>query len=83
MAITLITLGTFFNYKNNGGDVSQYGWLPLASFVVFIVGFAVGFGPIPWLMMGEILPGNYRTIIIYYYFLTNQAVLLMINRILQ
>jgi len=59
MAVTLITLGTFFNYKNNGYDVSQYGWLPLASFVFFIIGFAIGFGPIPWLMMGEILPGNY------------------------
>jgi len=58
MAVTLITLGTFFNYKNSGYDVTQYGWLPLASFVVFIVGFAIGFGPIPWLMMGEILPGN-------------------------
>lgn len=60
MAITLITLGTFFNYKNNGYDVSQYGWLPLVSFVFFIIGFAIGFGPIPWLMMGEILPGKYH-----------------------
>ncbi|XP_060868900.1 facilitated trehalose transporter Tret1-like isoform X1 [Metopolophium dirhodum] len=60
MAVTLITLGTFFNYKNNGYDVSQYGWLPLASFVFFIIGFAIGFGPIPWLMMGEILPAKIR-----------------------
>lgn len=58
MAVTLITLGTFFNYKKNGYDVSQYGWLPLVSFVFFIIGFAIGFGPIPWLMMGEILPGK-------------------------
>ncbi|XP_050440909.1 facilitated trehalose transporter Tret1-like isoform X2 [Adelges cooleyi] len=60
MAVTLITLGTFFNYKNAGYDVSQYGWLPLVSFVFFIIGFAIGFGPIPWLMMGEILPAKIR-----------------------
>lgn len=70
MAITLITLGTFFNYKNHNADVSQYGWLPLASFVFFIVGFAIGFGPIPWLMMGEILPGKYNKFLFttHYYF---------------
>lgn len=67
MAVTLITLGTFFNYKNNGYDVSNYGWLPLASFVFFIIGFAIGFGPIPWLMMGEILPGKYKNKKIEYY----------------
>lgn len=58
MVITLMTLGTFFYYKNSGADVSEIGWLPLASFVLFVVGFSLGFGPIPWLMMGEILPGN-------------------------
>uniref|UniRef100_A0A1L8DF37 Facilitated trehalose transporter Tret1 n=2 Tax=Nyssomyia neivai TaxID=330878 RepID=A0A1L8DF37_9DIPT len=60
MIITLMTLGTFFYLKNNGTDVSNVGWLPLASFVVFVVGFSLGFGPIPWLMMGEILPGKIR-----------------------
>ncbi|XP_050524306.1 facilitated trehalose transporter Tret1-like isoform X2 [Daktulosphaira vitifoliae] len=60
MAVTLITLGTFFNYKKNGYDVTEFGWLPLVSFVFFIVGFAIGFGPIPWLMMGEILPAKIR-----------------------
>ncbi|EAA44045.3 AGAP005563-PA [Anopheles gambiae str. PEST] len=60
MIITLMTLGTFFYMKNNGDDVSEIGWLPLAAFVVFVVGFSLGFGPIPWLMMGEILPGKIR-----------------------
>lgn len=41
-------------------DVSNVGWLPLASFVVYILGFSLGFGPIPWLMMGEILPAKIR-----------------------
>lgn len=50
MIITLFVLGTFFYYKNSGSDVSHLGWLPLASFVVYVVGFSLGMGPIPWLM---------------------------------
>jgi facilitated trehalose transporter len=60
MIITLFTLGGFFYAKNNGADVSTIGWLPLASFVIFVLGFSLGFGPIPWLMMGEILPAKVR-----------------------
>lgn len=60
MTITLATLGTFFYLKNSGADVSAIGWLPLASFVIYVLGFSLGFGPIPWLMMGEILPAKIR-----------------------
>jgi facilitated trehalose transporter len=48
MIITLMTLGTFFYYKNNGADISNIGWLPLGAFVIFVLGFSLGFGPIPW-----------------------------------
>lgn len=60
MTITLITLGGFFYVKHIGTDVSTIGWLPLACFVIYVVGFSLGFGPVPWLMMGEILPSKVR-----------------------
>lgn len=60
MIITLATLGTFFYYKHLKYDVSQLGWLPLLSFVIYVIGFSIGFGSIPWLMMGEILPAKIR-----------------------
>ncbi|KAK6618116.1 Facilitated trehalose transporter Tret1 [Polyplax serrata] len=60
MTLTLGTLGTFFYYKNCGVDVSDYGWLPLVSFVIYVIGFSLGFGPVPWLMVGEILPAKVR-----------------------
>uniref|UniRef100_A0A336LSW6 Facilitated trehalose transporter Tret1 n=1 Tax=Culicoides sonorensis TaxID=179676 RepID=A0A336LSW6_CULSO len=60
MIITLATLGAFFYLKSSGHNVENIGWLPLASFVIFVVGFSLGFGPIPWLMMGEILPARIR-----------------------
>ncbi|EDW77093.1 uncharacterized protein Dwil_GK22112, isoform A [Drosophila willistoni] len=61
MIITLFVLGGFFYCKDKAGiDVSNVGWLPLSCFVVYILGFSLGFGPIPWLMMGEILPAKIR-----------------------
>ncbi|KAH8372874.1 hypothetical protein KR009_007010 [Drosophila setifemur] len=60
MIITLFVLGGFFYCKAHGPDVSHLGWLPLSCFVIYILGFSLGFGPIPWLMMGEILPSKIR-----------------------
>lgn len=60
MILTLFVLGGFFYCKSQGMDLSHVGWLPLSCFVVYILGFSLGFGPIPWLMMGEILPAKIR-----------------------
>ncbi|KRF79918.1 facilitated trehalose transporter Tret1 isoform X2 [Drosophila virilis] len=60
MVLTLFVLGGFFYCKSSGMDTSNVGWLPLSCFVIYILGFSLGFGPIPWLMMGEILPAKIR-----------------------
>ncbi|XP_071442931.1 facilitated trehalose transporter Tret1 isoform X2 [Hetaerina americana] len=41
-------------------SIASWSWLPLLAFVVYVVGFSLGFGPIPWLMMGEVLPAKIR-----------------------
>ncbi|KAJ8973259.1 hypothetical protein NQ317_000758 [Molorchus minor] len=40
--------------------IEPYKWVPLVSIVLYMVGFSLGFGPIPWLMMGEIIPAKIR-----------------------
>ncbi|XP_037969102.1 facilitated trehalose transporter Tret1 isoform X2 [Plutella xylostella] len=60
MIITLVTLGAYFYVRDHGVDVAEYRWVPLASLVIYVLGFSVGFGPIPWLMLGEILPSRIR-----------------------
>jgi len=60
MIITLATLGAFFYVKSRGTDVTVVGWLPLVCLILYVIGFSLGFGPIPWLMMGEILPAKVR-----------------------
>ncbi|KAH8344380.1 hypothetical protein KR084_010497 [Drosophila pseudotakahashii] len=53
MTVCLAMLGAFNTMKNHG-DVSSIDWLPLLCIVLFIVSFSVGYGPIPWMMMGEL-----------------------------
>ncbi|XP_038208433.1 facilitated trehalose transporter Tret1-like [Zerene cesonia] len=60
MIFTLVPLGAYFYIRDVGTDVSAYGWLPLACLVIYVLGFSIGFGPIPWLMLGEILPSKIR-----------------------
>ena len=61
MIVSLGVLGGFFylhaNYKE---QVEGFGWAPLASLIVYVIAFSLGFGPVPWLMLGEIFPGKIR-----------------------
>lgn len=51
MAISLGALGVFFLLQHLNYDVTHLGWLPLATFIVYIIAFSIGYGPIPWLMV--------------------------------
>lgn len=52
-----VALGEFFYMKTEDATWAKntLGWLPLLSLVMFILAFSIGYGPIPWLMMGECL----------------------------
>ncbi|PIK35539.1 hypothetical protein BSL78_27632 [Apostichopus japonicus] len=43
-----------------GNAKSDLGWLSLSSMVIYIIGFSLGLGPIPWLIMSEIFPSKAR-----------------------
>ncbi|XP_050508126.1 facilitated trehalose transporter Tret1-2 homolog [Diabrotica virgifera virgifera] len=63
MAIAHSILAFFFYLKNDQhADLSSLGWLPILSIVVFIITYCLGFGPLPWAAMGEIFPGNVKSI---------------------
>lgn len=40
--------------------INNISWLPLVSFMMYVVAFSLGWGPIPWLFMGEALPAKVR-----------------------
>lgn len=60
MLICLLVLGVYFHMQINRVDVSGIGWIPLISLMTYIVVFAIGFGPIPWLLMSELFPGEIK-----------------------
>ncbi|KAI4461916.1 sugar transporter [Holotrichia oblita] len=54
MCVCLAALGLYFHLQMNGVKASWLGTLPLASLVLFIVAFSMGFGPVPWMIMSEL-----------------------------
>ncbi|XP_074106844.1 facilitated trehalose transporter Tret1 isoform X1 [Cotesia typhae] len=63
MCLTTLVLGVYFNMKiHNTSGVDSIGWLPLLSICLFIILFSLGFGPIPWMMMGEIFDNQVKSV---------------------
>lgn len=63
MAICTILLGIFFYLADlNNGSVDNLGWLPIVSLSIFIIMFSIGFGPIPWLILGELFAPDVKGI---------------------
>jgi sugar porter (SP) family MFS transporter len=54
----LVLLGVYFTSSTLQDD---YGWLALAGLVLFIASFAIGLGPVFWLMISEIFPVGLRS----------------------
>jgi sugar porter (SP) family MFS transporter len=57
LTLALVGLGIFFQSK---GLQSSAGWLALVCLLVYIAGFAIGLGPVFWLMISEIFPLQMR-----------------------
>jgi sugar porter (SP) family MFS transporter len=57
LTVALIGLGIFFASPSLQRSV---GWLALVCLLVYIMGFAVGLGPVFWLMISEIFPLQMR-----------------------
>jgi len=57
LTVALVGLGIFFA---SGAVQHAVGWLALACLLTYIMGFAVGLGPVFWLMISEIFPLQMR-----------------------
>ncbi|KAI4461913.1 sugar transporter-like [Holotrichia oblita] len=51
-------LGLYFYLQENQNNVENIAWIPLTTLILFIISYNVGLGPVPWTIMGEILPAN-------------------------
>lgn len=60
VSLSLIVLGLFYYFKDDGLFRQRYRYVPLASLTVYIAAFGLGIGPVPWIVMGEILSPRAR-----------------------
>ena len=58
LLVALVVLGVYFSSSTLQSD---YGWVALAGLLLFMAGFAVGLGPVFWLMISEIFPIGVRS----------------------
>ncbi|HKN99936.1 MAG TPA: sugar porter family MFS transporter [Pseudonocardiaceae bacterium] len=58
LSVALVLLGLFFALP----DLRQHApWLALVALLVFIASFAIGLGPVFWLMISEVFPLSLRS----------------------
>lgn len=63
MALCTLALGIYYGIKSANPDaVTGLGWLSLLSLCVFIIAFSLGFGPVPWLAIGELFSSDVKGI---------------------
>nr|XP_003704539.1 PREDICTED: facilitated trehalose transporter Tret1-like [Megachile rotundata] len=60
MVVGMFALGLYFYLYDHKNDVSSIGWLPLLSICIFIIAFNIGFGPAPWIVLGEVFAPEVR-----------------------
>ncbi|XP_071445146.1 facilitated trehalose transporter Tret1-2 homolog [Hetaerina americana] len=61
MSISLASLGGYFQAKESppseGNDhLASLTWLPLTTVIAYLCAYLLGFGPLPWAVMAEVLP---------------------------
>lgn len=65
-ALSLAALGAFFHLQAQWGVAEasvRLGWLPLVSLIVFFAAYSSGYSNVPFIIMGELFPARYRSIL--------------------
>lgn len=46
-------LGLFFYLQEIHYDLSSITWVPIVTLIIYMIAYSIGWGPIPWAVMGE------------------------------
>lgn len=59
--VSLAALGIYLYLDDQKADVESIRFLPILSLVIFIATYCVGWGPLPWTVMGEMFASNVKS----------------------
>lgn len=65
MALSCLGMGTYTIFSKNPDNhdmILKLSWVPLVTLCVYMAAFSTGFGPIPWMMIGELFPSAIKGI---------------------
>ncbi|KAB0794289.1 hypothetical protein PPYR_11128 [Photinus pyralis] len=62
MGISMALLGFYFYVQHNATITTYFFWLPILSLICFNITYSVGFGPLPWAVLGEVFPPNMKSV---------------------
>ncbi|KAJ8932855.1 hypothetical protein NQ318_017800 [Aromia moschata] len=61
MMISEAILGIYGYLKDHDHDVSSISFLPILCIILYIITYNIGYGPIPWTIIGELFPSNVKS----------------------
>lgn len=60
-SVFISLLGAYFYILDNDAETAAtIGWLPLVSLIMFFVVYSIGVGPIPFVIIYEIIPSKIK-----------------------
>lgn len=63
MCLSLALFGVYFYLVSIKSEaVPNLGWLPVTALIAFVAVYCIGFGPLPWAVLGEMFPSNVKGI---------------------
>ena len=80
MTICIGVLAYYFQLKESGQNVLHIGWLPLACLACFNFVFSVGYGSVPYAMIGELFPQETRAIASSLSFIINWFLVFLVTK---
>ncbi|XP_050439145.1 facilitated trehalose transporter Tret1-like [Adelges cooleyi] len=61
MGFSYLVMALYYKvYQNSASAVANYHWVPLVAIALYVSAFSLGFGPIPWVVMGEIFSNEVK-----------------------
>jgi len=62
MCLSMGLLGLYFYFKEHDPETAKtISWLPIVALIIYIILYCLGFGPLPWAVLGEMFPSNVKS----------------------